>query len=96
MFIWDDFKQLSNLALKKIAQAFNGRKVNPRCGFVVKGCDGAAVQPSLLGNIRDTKFIAPHEGGQMTANHVFLLNRQLRVLRSVALFCTTDNPELVR
>jgi hypothetical protein len=68
---WNHLKQISNLALKKVAQTFDGWKVNPCRRFVVKSRDCAAVQAGPLSNVRDAKFVATHEGGQMAANHDF-------------------------
>jgi len=68
---WDDFKQIPHLALKKVAQPFDGRKINPRCCLVIKGRDGAAVQAGPLRNVRDAKFVATHKGGKVAANHDF-------------------------
>ena len=71
MLCWNHLKQIPHLALKKIAQRFDDRKVNPGCRLVVQGRDCAAVQAGLLSNVRDAKFVAAHEGGQVAADHDF-------------------------
>ena len=59
----NDFKQFTDLALEKIAKAFDGGKLHPRSRLVVKRSDGAAIQASPLSHVRDAEFVAPHEEG---------------------------------
>ena len=88
----NDFKKLAYLAVEKRAQAFNGGKVNASRRFGVKRGDRAAIEACPFRDIGDAKFVAPHEKGQMAADHFIFY---CRVMRSVTKIQSARNYEHV-
>ena len=75
--------------MEKRAEAFNGRKVNARGRLVVKRGDRAAIETRPYRDIGDAQFVAPHEKGQVAADHFWIF--QQRVLRRITKKQSTRN-----
>lgn len=66
------FKEFAHLATKEAAQQVNRRQIDPGGGLFVERCDRAAIEPGLSHDVRDAELVAPHQDGEIAADHCLI------------------------